>query len=103
VAKVFLSFYGFNEKAFGVPPDPKYFCLGASHREALASPNYGIESSFLALIGKPGASKTSLRFHLLERLCSTAHTAKETVEAADICLLGAVLNKREDLVVSPAP
>jgi general secretion pathway protein A len=72
-----LNFFGLREQPFGVAPDPSFLYLSATHREALASLVYGIESGrgFLALIAKPGMGKTTLLFHLLERFRASARTA----------------------------
>ena len=74
---MFLDFYKLREQPFGDTPDPRYVYLSGTHREALASLFYGIETGrgFLALIARPGMGKTTLLFHLLERLRNTAHTA----------------------------
>ena len=71
-----LEFYGLREQPFGVTPNPRYLYLSPSHREALASLVYGIESGrgFLALIAPPGMGKTTLLFQLLEQLGSKAKT-----------------------------
>ena len=71
-----LEFYNLREQPFGVTPDPKYFYLSPTHREALASLEYGISSSrgFLGLIAPPGMGKTTILFHLLQRLNQTART-----------------------------
>ena len=72
-----LDFFGLREQPFGVTPDPGYLYLTASHREALASLIYGIESKrgFSVLIAEPGMGKTTLLFYLLDKLKSTARTA----------------------------
>jgi general secretion pathway protein A len=74
---MFLDFYGLREQPFGVTPDPRYLYFSPSHREALASLYYGIETGrgFLALIAEPGMGKTSLQFQLLERLKGAMRTA----------------------------
>jgi general secretion pathway protein A len=74
---MFLDFYGLREQPFGVTPDPKYLYFSPSHREALASLFYGIETGrgFLALIAEPGMGKTSLLFQLVERLKSSVRSA----------------------------
>jgi general secretion pathway protein A len=74
---MFLEFYGLREQPFGVTPDPRFMYLSPSHREALASLYYGIDSGrgFLALIAKPGMGKTTLLFHLLEKFRHSARTA----------------------------
>src|SRR5579864_177313 len=74
---MFLDFYRLREQPFGVSPDPKYLYFSPSHREALASLFYGIETGrgFLALIAEPGMGKTSLLFQLLERLKGSVRSA----------------------------
>jgi general secretion pathway protein A len=74
---MFLGFYGLREQPFGVTPDPRFLYLSPTHREALASLYYGIESGcgFLSLIAKPGMGKTTLLFHLLEKFRGQARTA----------------------------
>jgi len=74
---MFQSFYGLEEQPFGVTPDPKYLFWSRSHREALASLYYGIESGcgFMTLIAPPGMGKTTLLFYLLERLRGSSRTA----------------------------
>lgn len=71
-----LDYYGLLEQPFGVTPDPKYIFWSSTHREALASLYYGIESErgFTALIAPPGTGKTTLLFHLLEQLRGSART-----------------------------
>ncbi len=73
---MFLDFYELREQPFGVTPDPRFLYLSPTHREALASLIYGIETGrgFLALIAKPGMGKTTLLFQLLDRLRSSART-----------------------------
>ena len=74
---MFLDFYKLKEQPFGVTPDPRFLYLTPSHREALASLYYGVETGrgFLSLIAKPGMGKTTLLFHLLEKFGKTARTA----------------------------
>lgn len=74
---MFLEFYGLHEQPFGVTPDPRFIYFGPSHREALASLLYAIETKrgFSAMVAEPGMGKTSLLFHLLESLQSSARTA----------------------------
>lgn len=74
---MFLDFYRLREQPFGVTPDPRYLYLSRTHREALASLYYGVDAGrgFMALIAKPGMGKTTLLFHLMERLRKSASTA----------------------------
>ncbi len=71
-----LDFYNLKEQPFGVTPDPRFLYLSASHREALASLSYGIESrrGFMSLIAKPGMGKTTILFQLLSQLEGSART-----------------------------
>lgn len=74
---MFLDFYRLREQPFGVTPDPRYLYFGPSHREALASLFYGIETGrgFLSLIAEPGLGKTTLLFQLLQRWKGYVHSA----------------------------
>jgi general secretion pathway protein A len=74
---MFLEFYGLQEQPFGVTPDPRFFFLSQSHREALASLYYSIEAKrgFSALVAEPGMGKTSIIFRVMESLKSTMRTA----------------------------
>jgi len=73
---MFLDFYKMNAQPFGVTPDPRFLYLGKSHREALASLYYAVESDrgFVALIAPPGLGKTTLTFQLLEKLQQASRT-----------------------------
>lgn len=73
---MFLDHFKMKEQPFGVTPDPHFLFLGESHREALASLYYGIESElgFVALIAPPGLGKTTLTFQLLEKLSSNSRS-----------------------------
>ncbi|SRR5438067_439294 len=74
---MFLDHFGLRGQPFGVTSDPQFLYFGPSHQEALASLFYGIQTQrgFIALIAKPGMGKTTLLFHLLEHLRSSARTA----------------------------
>lgn len=71
---MFLEHFHLKEQPFGVTPDPRFLCLGQSHREAIASLLYGITSGrgFMALIAEPGMGKTTLLFELLRSLGNSA-------------------------------
>jgi general secretion pathway protein A len=71
---MFLDYYHLREQPFGVTPDPRFLYLSQTHREALASLYYGVESGrgFLALIAEPGMGKTTLLFQLMERVRKSA-------------------------------
>src|ERR1700756_3854577 len=77
ILPLLLRFFGLKHQPFGVTPDPSFLYLSQTHREALASLVYGIETGrgFLALIAQPGMGKTSLLFQLLERLKDSVRSA----------------------------
>src|SRR5215813_6187377 len=71
-----LDYYNLAEQPFGVTPDPGYLYMSSSHREALASLLYGVQSSrgFMSLIARPGMGKTSILYHLLNRMDDSTRT-----------------------------
>ena len=73
---MFLRYYKLTNQPFGVTPDPRYLYLSATHREAMASVFSGVMQNrgFTALIAHPGMGKTTLLFHLLQRIPSTLKT-----------------------------
>jgi len=71
-----LSHYKLNEQPFGATPDARYLFSSETHREALASLLYAIDSGrgFMALIAKPGMGKTTLLFRSLTQLREKGRT-----------------------------
>lgn len=71
-----LDYYQLRQQPFGVTPDSRFLYSSATHKEALASVLYAIESrrGFAALIAKPGMGKTTLLHEALGRLQSRART-----------------------------
>jgi general secretion pathway protein A len=69
-----LDYYKLQEQPFGVTPDSRYVFLTSSHKEALSSLVYGIESGcgFVALIADPGLGKTTLLYQTLDILRDNA-------------------------------
>jgi len=76
ISRMVLEFYRLQRDPFGVTPDPSFLFPTATHREALASLRYGLDTGrgFLALIARPGMGKTTLLFSLLEHLRGSART-----------------------------
>jgi general secretion pathway protein A len=73
---VIEDYYNLAEQPFGLIPDTRYLYLSPTHREALASLLYGVQSGrgFMAIRAKPGMGKTTLLFQLLQQLGNTART-----------------------------
>jgi type II secretory pathway predicted ATPase ExeA len=71
-----LDFYQLKEQPFGVTPDPRFLYLSPTHREALASVEYGVSAGrgFTALIARPGMGKTTLLFDFLSKIRDSART-----------------------------
>src|ERR1035437_4273530 len=73
---MFLQYFGFHEDPFGATPDPRCLYPSHTHREALASLQYGFHSNhgFTAMIAPPGMGKTTLLFRFLENIRKSART-----------------------------
>jgi len=71
-----LRHFKLREQPFGVTPDPRYLYASGTHREALSSLLYGVESGlgFVTLIANPGMGKTTLLFEALRRMQETTRT-----------------------------
>src|ERR1017187_3822478 len=70
------DYYNLVDQPFGVTPDTRYLYLSPTHREALASLLYGVQTGrgFMSIIAKPGMGKTTLLFQLLQQLEHSART-----------------------------
>ena len=73
---MFLQYFGFQQDPFGATPDPRCLYLSGTHREALASLEYGFLSNrgFTAMIAPPGMGKTTLLCRFLENARGAART-----------------------------
>jgi type II secretory pathway predicted ATPase ExeA len=71
-----LQYFGFQQDPFGATPDPRCLYLSGTHREALASLEFGFLSNrgFTAMIAPPGMGKTTLLCRFLEGARTTART-----------------------------
>jgi len=69
---MYEEFYGLREKPFNLTPDPRFFFLSESHREAFEHLLYGIKEreGFILITGEVGAGKTTLCRALLNKLDS---------------------------------
>jgi general secretion pathway protein A len=70
---MYLNFYGLAREPFHVTPDPAYFYLSPSHREAYASVVCGIErrKGFVLITGEVGTGKTTTLRTALRRLADS--------------------------------
>lgn len=70
---MYLSYYGLNKEPFHITPDPDFFYMSPSHKEALAAVLYGVEKGlgFIALTGEVGTGKTTVLRAYLERIRRT--------------------------------
>jgi general secretion pathway protein A len=67
---MYLHYYHLRREPFRLTPDPDFFFLSTSHREALASIMYGVEQrkGFVAIIGEVGVGKTTILHSYLEEI-----------------------------------
>src|SRR6202790_4667932 len=71
-----VDYYNLAEQPFGMTPDTRYLYLSPTHREALGSLLFGVQTGrgFMSIIAKPGMGKTTLLFQLLQQLEHSART-----------------------------
>ncbi len=64
---MYKAFYGLKLKPFTLTPDPDFLYRGETHREGMATLEYGLlnEAGFVVLTGKPGMGKTTLLQQIL--------------------------------------
>ena len=69
---MYLNYYGLRTEPFHITPDPYFFYLSPSHKEAFASMFYGIKyrKGFVAVTGEVGLGKTTALKSFLERYIS---------------------------------
>ncbi len=66
---MYEAFYGFQDKPFGLAPDPAYLFLSKKHRRALVMLQYGLinQVGFSVVTGEIGSGKTTLVRKLIHR------------------------------------
>ncbi len=74
---MYTDYYGFSEYPFSITPDPRFLYLTEGHVEALASLFYGIreKKGFICITGEVGTGKTTVIYHLIDRLPDWVKTA----------------------------
>ena len=67
---MYESFYGLNEPAFSLTPDPRFLWQTETHKEGLLALCYAItrRKGFMLLTGEVGAGKTTLLHAALEKI-----------------------------------
>ena len=67
---MYAPFFGLQQEAFSIAPDPRFLHLSAGHREALAHLLYGLQGGggFVLLTGEIGAGKTTVCRCFLEQI-----------------------------------
>jgi general secretion pathway protein A len=67
---MYAPFFGLQQEAFSIAPDPRFLHLSAMHREALAHLLYGLQAGggFVLLTGEVGAGKTTVCRCFLEQV-----------------------------------
>ncbi len=67
---MYLKFYGLNREPFHITPDPFFFFLGSSHREAFAALLYALKNKkgFVSITGEVGVGKTTVIRTFLQRI-----------------------------------
>ncbi len=74
---MYLDFFSFSEKPFGVTPDTRFLYLSPGHEEAIETLLYGIRErrGFMMLTGEVGTGKTTSIRALLNRIDEKTETA----------------------------
>lgn len=67
---MYAPFFGLQQEAFSIAPDPRFLHLSAMHREALAHLLYGLQGGggFVLLTGDIGTGKTTVCRAFLEQM-----------------------------------
>jgi general secretion pathway protein A len=67
---MYAPFFGLQQEAFSIAPDPRFLHLSAGHREALAHLLYGLQGGggFVLLTGEIGTGKTTVCRCFLEQI-----------------------------------
>ena len=70
LSAMYAPFFGLQQEAFSIAPDPRFLHLSAMHREALAHLLYGLQGGggFVLLTGHIGTGKTTVCRCFLEQI-----------------------------------
>ncbi len=100
---MYESFFGLNEKAFNLTPDPDFLYLNKRTKEALEHILYGIErrEGFAAIVGDVGTGKTTLCCALLERIEGQKNIRTVLIQNPMLSELDILRSILQDLGVRP--
>ena len=70
---MYVKYYKFNGKPFGLNPDPKFFFNSHTHKRALSCLGYGLGQGqgFVVITGDTGTGKTTVMSALMHMLAET--------------------------------
>jgi len=97
--------YGFTKDPFHITPDPRFFYLSPSHKEAYASMVYGLKKrkGFIAVIGEVGLGKTTVVRSFLQQQSNQAHLKTIFIFNPNVTFLGLVRHLYNELDIEPPP
>ena len=74
---MYAPYFGLQQEAFSIAPDPRFLFMSGMHREALAHLLYGLGAGggFVLLTGEIGAGKTTVCRCFLEQVPPQHHVA----------------------------
>ena len=100
---MYLQHYGFTKDPFHITPDPRFFYLSPSHKEAYASMIYGLKKrkGFIAVIGEVGLGKTTVVRSFLQQQSNQSHLKTIFLFNPNVSFLGLVRHLYKELEIEP--
>ena len=100
---MYLQHYGFTKDPFHITPDPRFFYLSPSHREAYGSMIYGLKKrkGFIAVIGEVGLGKTTVVRSFLQKQSHESHLKTIFIFNPNVTFLGLVRHLFKELDITP--
>ncbi|MEF8943542.1 MAG: AAA family ATPase, partial [Desulfohalobiaceae bacterium] len=100
---MYLQHYEFTKDPFHITPDPRFFYLSPSHKEAYASMIYGLKKrkGFIAVIGEVGLGKTTVVRSFLQQQSNQSHLKTIFLFNPNVSFLGLVRHLYKELEIEP--
>ena len=100
---MYLDHYGLTREPFHITPDPYFFYLSPSHKEALAALIYGLKNrkGFVSLTGEVGLGKTTVVRAFLNKWSSKAKIKTIFVFNSNLSFKGLLLTVFSELGLQP--